>query len=103
MLTAGQPTQLANHGSLWPKQLDQALGRRAPMGSDPSTDPDSAFTSFHTGEADVAETLILMEFADVGSLDHAPVRARFRQNLVRPPLWFCLPCQPKICLSYIQS
>ena len=81
---AGQQALLANHGSLWPKQLDQALAKNR-CASSPLSDPDSQFTPFQVEGEAAAQTLILMEFADVGSLDHDAVRARFRRNLVRLP------------------
>lgn len=91
---AGQQALLANHGSLWPKQLDQALAKNC-VPSPPLSDPDSHFTPFQVeGEAAAAETLILMEFANIGSLDHLAVRARFRRNLVRMPRIRCLTPLP---------
>lgn len=36
-------------------------------------------------EGEVAETLILMEFADLGSLDHYAARTSFKGNLVCRP------------------
>jgi hypothetical protein len=36
-------------------------------------------------EGEVAETLILMEFADLGSLDHYAARTSFKGNLVCQP------------------
>ena len=72
---------LANHGSLWPKQLDRALAKNC-AASSPLSDPDQQFSPFRAEGEAAAETLILMEFADVGSLDHFAVRTRFRKNLV---------------------
>jgi hypothetical protein len=54
-------------------------------------------------EEEVAETLILMEYADLGSLDHYAARTSFKGNLVRPPypnalsspLCFCQLSEPR--------
>ena len=50
--------------------------------SNPPTDPDSSFLAINDHNTEAAKTLILMEFADIGSLDQYAVRTSFRKNLV---------------------
>ena len=78
---AGQHAPMASHGSGWAKQLEQAHRRRGSI-SNPPTDPDSSFLAINDHNTEAAKTLILMEFADIGSLDQYAVRTSFKRNLV---------------------
>lgn len=61
--------------------------------SNPPSDPDSHFLAIDDRETETTKTLILMEFADIGSLDQYAVRISFRRNLVSDDsLPMCLAC-----------
>ena len=60
--------------------------------SNPPTDPDSNFLAINDHEMGAAKTLILMEFADIGSLDQYAVRTSFKRNLVGDRAELCAPC-----------
>ena len=58
--------------------------------SNPPTDPDSSFLAINDHNTEAAKTLILMEFADIGSLDQYAVRTSFKRNLVGDHAVLCL-------------
>ena len=60
--------------------------------SNPPTDPDSSFLVINDHNTEAAKTLILMEFADIGSLDQYAVRTSFKRNLVGDHAVLCAPC-----------
>ena len=93
MVLSGQQAQMTSHGSCW-GQASGACSQEAVLPEQPSPAIRTAsFLAMDDQEAEVAKTLILMEFADVGSLDQYAVRTSFKRNLVGDnAVLVCLAC-----------